>query len=237
MRNSHGTGLRLCCWDKGRNTNYPEHQICRKANALNSYTVREIKIKNGFWVALIFLNCLGPDDYLLFSWFAKQQSISQWGPCCRVFKVAAESFMLTATTTGRAVERSTRCHQGGSRMCPARDVPYGHRNQGTRRLPVPQRVHTNGKAAPRRPALLQNIFVLNWYCKICFSVDGSVVLCYILLWSWVRTRKHVEWYWCCFCGHLPRLCLNKGNVITTVPKYGTNEDQNTQTQPQILRQS
>jgi len=46
-------------------------------------------------------------------------------------------------------------------MCPGRAVPYGHRNQGTRRLPVPQRVHTNGKAAPRRPALLHNIFALN----------------------------------------------------------------------------
>jgi hypothetical protein len=56
--------------------------------------------------------------------------------------------MLTATTAGRAVERSTRCHQGGSDMCPARDVPYRPRNQGTRRLSVPQRVHTTGKAAP-----------------------------------------------------------------------------------------
>jgi len=71
------------------------------------------------------------------------------------------SFMLTATTAGRAVERSTRCHQGGSDMCPARAVPYGARYQGTRRLPVPQLVHTKGKAAPRRPALLHNIFALN----------------------------------------------------------------------------
>jgi len=55
--------------------------------------------------------------------------------------------MLTATTTGRAVERSTGRHQGGSDMCSARAVPYGPRNQWTRRLPVPQRVHTKGKAA------------------------------------------------------------------------------------------
>jgi len=46
-------------------------------------------------------------------------------------------------------------------MCPAGVVFYGPRNQGTRRLPVPQRVHTKGKAAPRRPALLRNIFALN----------------------------------------------------------------------------
>jgi len=34
--------------DQGGNTNYPAHQICRKGNALNIYTVRRIKIKNGF---------------------------------------------------------------------------------------------------------------------------------------------------------------------------------------------
>jgi hypothetical protein len=61
-------------------------------------------------------------------------------------------------------------------MCPARAVPYRPRNQGTRSLPVPQRVHTKGKSAPRQPALLHNIFALNYYCKVCFSVVGSVVL-------------------------------------------------------------
>jgi len=121
----------------------------------------EWKIKVGFELLWIFLDCLGSDDYLLFFWFAKQQSVSLGGPCCRVLKVVAASFMLTATTAGRAVERNTKCHQGGSDMCPARAVPYGHRNQGTRRLPVPQRVHTKGKEAPRRPALLHNIFALN----------------------------------------------------------------------------
>jgi hypothetical protein len=74
-----------------------------------------------------------------------------------VFKVVAVSLMLTATTAGRAVERKTRGHQGGSRMYPAKDVPYGARNQGTRRLPVPQRVYTKGKAAPNRPPILHNI--------------------------------------------------------------------------------
>ena len=69
--------------------------------------------------------------------------------------------MLTATTATTAVEGSTGCHQGGPDMCPARAVPYGPRTQWTRRLPVPQRVHTMGKAAPRRPALLHYIFVLN----------------------------------------------------------------------------
>jgi len=43
-----GAGLRLCCWDKGGNTNYPKHNICRKVTALNSYTVRRMKVKNGF---------------------------------------------------------------------------------------------------------------------------------------------------------------------------------------------
>jgi hypothetical protein len=66
-------------------------------------------------------------------------------------------------------------------MCPAKAVPYGPRNQWTRRLSVPQRVHTKGKAAPRRPALLHNIFALKQYCKVCFSLDGSVALCNILL--------------------------------------------------------
>jgi len=78
-----------------------------------------------------------------------------------VFKVVTASFMLTATTTGGAVERSTGRHQGGSDMYPARDVPYGPRSQGTRRLPVPQRVHTKGKATPRRRALLHYTFALN----------------------------------------------------------------------------
>jgi len=48
MRDSHRAGLWLCCWDKERNTHYPEHQICRKVTALNSYTERRMKIKNGF---------------------------------------------------------------------------------------------------------------------------------------------------------------------------------------------
>jgi len=78
-----------------------------------------------------------------------------------VFKFVAVSFILTATTAGRAVERSTRRHQGSSGMCPERDVPFGTRKERTRRLPVPQRVHTTGKVAPRRPALLLNIFALN----------------------------------------------------------------------------
>jgi hypothetical protein len=47
------------CRVKGRNTNYPE-QICRKATAVNSYTVRRMKIINGFWVALNFLGLLRP---------------------------------------------------------------------------------------------------------------------------------------------------------------------------------
>ena len=60
FRDSHGTGLRLCCWDKEENTNYPEHQICRKAKALNSYTLRRMKIKNVLWVVLNFLRLLRP---------------------------------------------------------------------------------------------------------------------------------------------------------------------------------
>jgi hypothetical protein len=52
MRRSYGAGLWLCCLDKGENTNNPEHQICRKGNGLNSYTVRRIKIKNGFRIAM-----------------------------------------------------------------------------------------------------------------------------------------------------------------------------------------
>jgi hypothetical protein len=138
-----------------------EHQICTKLTALNSYTVRRIRIKSGFWVALNFLGLLRPWRLLIGFRFAKQQSVSRWGPCCRVFKVVAPSFMLTATTAGREVERSTWCHQGGSDMCPAMDAPYRPRNQRTRRLSVPQRLHTKGKAAHRRPALLHYIFPLN----------------------------------------------------------------------------
>jgi hypothetical protein len=161
MRDSHGAGLWFCCWDKGGNTHYPEHQICRKANALSSYTERRINFKNGFGAALNFFGLLRPWWLLMVSRFAKQHSVSRWGLCYRVFKFVTVSFMLTATKAGRAVERNTRCHQGGSDMCPARAVPYGLRSQGTRRLPLPERVHTTGKAVHRRPALLHNIFALN----------------------------------------------------------------------------
>jgi hypothetical protein len=48
MRDSNGAGLWLCSWDKRGNMKYPEHQICKKVTALNSYTESRIKIKNGF---------------------------------------------------------------------------------------------------------------------------------------------------------------------------------------------
>ena len=66
-------------------------------------------------------------------------------------------------------------------MCPARAVPYGPGNDGTRRLSLPQRVHATGKAAPRWPALLHNIFALNWFRKILFPLDGPVLMCKISL--------------------------------------------------------
>ena len=57
-----------------------------------------------------------------------------------------------------------------------------------------------------------------YYCKILlpliniaqrFSLDDSVLLCNILFCSWVRTRKYVEWYWCCLCGHCFSTVFNK----------------------------
>jgi hypothetical protein len=57
-----------------------------------------------------------------------------------------------------------------------------------------------------------------YYCKILlplinigqrFSLDDSVLLCNILFCSWVRTRKYVEWYWCCLCGHCFGTVFNK----------------------------
>jgi hypothetical protein len=39
------------------------------------------------------------------------------------------------------------------------------------------------------------------YCAVCFSLDDSVLLCIVLFCSWVRTRKHVEWYPYGRCGH------------------------------------
>ena len=86
MRDSHGAGLWFCCWDKGGNTHYPEHQICRKANALSSYTERRINFKNGFGAALNFFGLLRPWWLLMVSRFAKQHSVSRWGLCYRVFK-------------------------------------------------------------------------------------------------------------------------------------------------------
>jgi len=52
MRRSCGAGLWPYCLDKGGNTNYPEYQICRTGNGLNSYTVCRMKIKNGFCIAM-----------------------------------------------------------------------------------------------------------------------------------------------------------------------------------------
>ena len=49
-----------------------------------------------------------------------------------------------------------------------------------------------------------------YYCKILlpliniaqrFFLDDSVLLFNIILCSWARTRKYLEWYWCWFCGH------------------------------------
>lgn len=57
-----------------------------------------------------------------------------------------------------------------------------------------------------------------YYCKIllpliniaqCFSLDNLVLLCNILFCSWVKTRKYVEWYWCCLCGHCFSTAFNK----------------------------
>ena len=164
----------------------------------------------GFELTKIILDYLGTDDYFLISWFAKQQSVSRWGPSYRVFNVVAALFMLTATTTGRTVERSTRCHQGGSDMCPARAVPYGRRNQGTRRLPVPQRVHTTGKVAVTGqhnwPIFLPWISAVQLLLSRWLSVTVQYVTVQYFICSSVRTVQHVKWYWCCLCGHLLRLC-------------------------------
>jgi hypothetical protein len=60
--------------------------------------------------------------------------------------------------------------------------------------------------------------VCQYYCKILlplmniaqpFSLDVSALLCNILFCFWVRTRKHVEWYWCCLCGHCFSTVFNK----------------------------
>jgi len=59
-------------------------------------------------------------------------------------------------------------------VCRARYFPFGPRNQGTRRLPVPQRVHTTGKTVPRRPGLLNYFF-------FCLELE----LCGMLLCRWL----------------------------------------------------
>jgi len=68
MCDSKGAGFWLCCWDKGGNKKYPEHQIRRKVTALNSYTVRTINIIK--WA----LRCSK------FSWTAYALTITYWCP-------------------------------------------------------------------------------------------------------------------------------------------------------------
>jgi hypothetical protein len=56
------------------------------------------------------------------------------------------------------------------------------------------------KAVCRWSVLLFSISALNLYYATNFSLDDSTYYGTIFLFcSWVRMRKHVEWYWCSLC--------------------------------------
>ena len=77
-------------------------------------------------------------------------------------------------------------------------------------------------------------FCLELILRKSFSLDG-LLLWNILFCSWIRTRKHVEWYWCGLCDHCFGPVFSTRKRIAAGSKSGTtNEDHNTQERTHVL---
>jgi len=59
--------------------------------------------------------------------------------------------------------------------------------------------NNNPKAVPSQN--FAQFYCLELMVHNMFLLDDSIILCNILFCSRVRTRKHVQWYWCGLCDH------------------------------------